>query len=104
MKKNRNEEKRNFKKDGRVKDRLRGGYGDNIPDKQFNQKQLKKGIKVEMEHTNDRRLAKEIAKDHLVEIPNYYTYLDKMEKKAIKDHKKKHKKRMKKYRKKRRKR
>lgn len=45
-------------------------------------KQLKKGIQVEMEHTADKNKAKEIAKDHLFEIPDYYSRLDKMEKEA----------------------
>lgn len=40
--------------------------------------QLKKGIKVESEHTSDKKLAEKIAKDHLVENPNYYTILDKV--------------------------
>ena len=43
--------------------------------------QLKKGIKVEMEHTNDVSRAKEIAMDHLKEDPNYYTKLKKIENK-----------------------
>jgi len=38
-------------------------------------KQLNKGIKVEMEHTNDLDIAKEIAMDHLTEDPQYYTKL-----------------------------
>jgi hypothetical protein len=42
-------------------------------------KQLEKGIKVEMEHTNDEKIAKEIAMDHLWEDPNYYTKLKKVE-------------------------
>ncbi len=37
--------------------------------------QLDKGIKVELEHTNDKKVAKEIALDHLKEDPNYYTKL-----------------------------
>lgn len=37
--------------------------------------QLAKGIKVELEHTNDKKVAKEIALDHLKEDPNYYTKL-----------------------------
>lgn len=37
--------------------------------------QLEKGIKVEMEHTDDPEKAKEIAKDHLWEDPDYYTKL-----------------------------
>jgi hypothetical protein len=41
--------------------------------------QLKMGIKVEMEHTDDPKLAREIAMDHLVEDPNYYAKLKKME-------------------------
>lgn len=37
--------------------------------------QLKKGIKVEMEHTDSKQKAKEIAMDHLTEDPNYYNKL-----------------------------
>ncbi len=43
--------------------------------------QLEKGAEVEKEHTNNKELAEEIAKDHLVESPQYYVELDKMEKK-----------------------
>ena len=43
---------------------------------------LQKGIKVEMEHTNDKDVAKLIALDHLFELgPNYYKELSKMESK-----------------------
>jgi hypothetical protein len=41
--------------------------------------QLNKGIKVEMEHTSDKRKAKEIALDHLFEDPKYYDKLKKIE-------------------------
>jgi|APGre2960657404_1045060.scaffolds.fasta_scaffold00282_5 hypothetical protein len=41
---------------------------------------LMKGIKVEMEHTNDVRIATEIAMDHLWEDINYYEKLAKIEK------------------------
>src|ERR1019366_2674045 len=44
--------------------------------------QISMGKKVEMEHTNNPSIAKEIAMDHLMEIPDYYTRLAKMEKKA----------------------
>lgn len=44
-------------------------------------KVLKQGVKVEKEHTNDNKIAKEIAKDHTVESPKYYKELAKMEKK-----------------------
>ncbi len=37
--------------------------------------EFKKGISVEMEHTSDREIAKEIALDHLYEDPKYYTKL-----------------------------
>jgi hypothetical protein len=42
-------------------------------------KQLKKGIKKEMDHTNSVKTAREIAMDHLSEIPNYYDRLKKVE-------------------------
>lgn len=51
------------------------------PDK-VDSKELAMGIKVETEHTDDSDLAQRIALDHLAEIPDYYTRLDKMEKEA----------------------
>lgn len=42
-------------------------------------KQLREGIKVEMEHTNDKKIAEKIALDHLDEMPDYYVRLKKME-------------------------
>ena len=47
--------------------------------------QLNKGIKVELEHTGDRLVAKEIALDHLNELPDYYDRLKKMEKSPVKE-------------------
>jgi len=47
-------------------------------------KQLAMGIKVEMEHTNDKKIAEKIALDHLTEDPLYYTHLDEMERKYSK--------------------
>lgn len=41
--------------------------------------QLKMGIKIEKEHTNDTDTAKDIALQHLWEKPNYYTKLKKVE-------------------------
>jgi antitoxin component of MazEF toxin-antitoxin module len=52
----------------------------NLPDSMFNKKQLKIGMKVETEHSNDPKITKQIAKAHLTENPEYYKYLDKMEK------------------------
>lgn len=42
-------------------------------------KQLEKGIKTEMEHTKNRTKAKEITMDHLIEDPQYYDKLKKIE-------------------------
>jgi len=46
-------------------------------------KDLKRGMKVEMEHTTDVNVAKEIAFDHLYEDPKYYDKLAKMEKESV---------------------
>jgi len=51
----------------------------NVPDSKFNSVQLRMGIKIEMEHTTSKSIAKQIAKAHLVEDPKYYTHLKKME-------------------------
>ena len=42
--------------------------------------QLKMGIKVEMEHTDDKEVAEKIARDHLNEVADYYTKLKEVEK------------------------
>lgn len=39
--------------------------------------QLKLGIKTELEHTDDEKVAKQIALDHLAEDPHYYSKLTK---------------------------
>ena len=49
------------------------------------QSQIKKGIKIEMEHTGDKEKATEIAMDHLTEFPDYYDRLEKMETTAKKE-------------------
>lgn len=66
------------------KELIPDGRAADQPDSDFDPKQLAQGIKVEMEHTKNKALAKEIAKDHLAEIPDYYTKLIEMEKKATK--------------------
>jgi hypothetical protein len=45
----------------------------------FDPKEIAKGIKVEMEHTKDKALAKKIVVDHLAENSKYYEALAKME-------------------------
>lgn len=55
--------------------KLFGGKADKKSPKDFDKDQLEAGIAVELEHTNDRNIAQEIAMDHLVEDPDYYTKL-----------------------------
>jgi len=57
-------------------------------DVSFIQKQLDMGEPIEHEHTKDHDLAKDIALQHLDEIPDYYTRLKRMEADAKKHHKK----------------
>ena len=54
----------------------------------FYDEQLQKGIKIEMEHTKNLKIAEKIASDHLKEIPNYYDLLEHMEKEELKEIKK----------------
>lgn len=53
--------------------------GGDRPDEEFCPEQLKIGTDHEMEHTSDLEVAKRTAKDHLIEIPDYYTRLGKLE-------------------------
>jgi hypothetical protein len=61
------------------------GKSKNRPDSDFDPEQLKMGTAVEMEHGLGEEAAKEIAKDHLVEMSDYYTRLRKMEAKKSVD-------------------
>ena len=73
------------------KNQIKGGLADNLSVKDIAEKhkvsieeikkQLKMGIDVEMEHTDEPSKAMEIAMDHLTESPSYYTELEKMESK-----------------------
>lgn len=56
---------------------LHGGAGDYSKDSEFSKKELAKGVAHEKEHTDNRDMAKEIAKDHLKEKKDYYTRLAK---------------------------
>jgi len=55
--------------------KMPGGVGDQTPTNQIDPIQLSTGIQIEMEHTNDLDIAKEIAMDHLTEDPKYYSKL-----------------------------
>ncbi len=49
------------------------------PDSDYDSDQLKMGIEVEKEHSDDMAIRTAIAKAHLAEAPTYYTALKKME-------------------------
>jgi hypothetical protein len=63
------------------KDLLSGGLADDTEYNDFDKDSLDKGTKVEREHTDNKKIAKEIAMDHLTEDPKYYDKLERMEKK-----------------------
>jgi len=53
-----------------------GGKGEDLDPSEVDPEVLKKGIKVEMEHTTDPMLALEISLDHISEDPLYYDKLE----------------------------
>jgi hypothetical protein len=81
------------------KEYIPGGYANGRPDDDFDPRQLEMGTEVEKEHVIkftdtgrekkfkdiDLSKAKEIAKDHLAEIPDYYDRLEAMEEGAKDD-------------------
>jgi len=72
--------------DPEEEDLIPGGKADDSEESDFPMDQLLKGIKVEMEHTDDPDVAEEIARDHLSEFPHgdYYEALEGMEEKLKK--------------------
>lgn len=56
--------------------------GHKYPDEYFDAEELAMGIEIEKEHTNDEIEAKNIAKNHLLEISDYYSRLKNMEDKS----------------------
>ena len=73
------------KDDNNNGDFVEGGLADDANIEQFDPQQIAMGIEVEMEHTKDPKIALEIAMDHLMELPDYYTRLDKMEREGETD-------------------
>lgn len=61
---------------------LKGGLADKKEVSEYDSKVLAKGVKVEREHTKDKKKALEIAMDHIEEDGDYYNKLEKMEKEA----------------------
>lgn len=64
-------------------DKIPGGLSDDKAPSSFNPKSIKQGVKVEMEHTSDPKIAHEIARDHLTEDKKYYDKLAIMEGKSL---------------------
>lgn len=62
---------------GNITNLIKGGVGDTSAPENIDPTQLALGVQVEMEHTNDPKIAKELAIDHLTEIPDYYSRLAK---------------------------
>jgi hypothetical protein len=77
------------------KNKIKGGKADKMSIEDIAKKhdvsvesiktQIEMGKKIEMEHVDSEELAEEISMDHLNEIPDYYTRLNKMEKEAKKE-------------------
>ena len=68
---------------------IKGGIGDN---KKVDSKELHKGELVEREHVGALKtkekvaVARDIARDHIAEFPDYYEHLEKMENDLEKEH------------------
>jgi hypothetical protein len=81
-------------KNENMENKLKGGKADNMSPKDIADKfgvttkmvkdQIKKGKKIESEHTDDEEKQTEIAEDHVSEFPDYYDRIEKMEKEAKK--------------------
>lgn len=54
--------------------------GADVPDREFDRDDLEDGIEHEYEHTEDRELAKAIAKAHLLDDDKYYEKLSQFDK------------------------
>jgi hypothetical protein len=67
-----------------AEDQIPGGKADDKTDSDFPKDQMEMGEKVELEHTGNPSLAREIARDHLEEFSDYYTRLREMENQAEK--------------------
>jgi hypothetical protein len=58
------------KADGMTPEDLAEKHGVDLKDIE---KEIEVGVRIEMEHTDDKGIAEEIAKDHIFEFPDYYT-------------------------------
>ncbi len=69
---------------GKRRDILPGGKGDDLDPEDVDPEALKQGEEHEREHTDDPRIAREIALDHLASDSDYYDRLEAMERRAKK--------------------
>jgi len=65
-------------------DQLTGGAADDMSDADFDPAALDEGAEHEMEHTDDENIAREIARGHLAEDPEYYYKLRRIEGPSVK--------------------
>lgn len=65
-------------------DKIPGGMAEGKTPGDFDKESLAEGVSVEMEHTSDPKIAREIAMDHLTEDPQYYKKLKMIEKSTLK--------------------
>lgn len=60
-------------------ERIKGGLASGMSPRDFDPIELRRGALVELEHSSDWAVAREIAMDHLVEDPDYYVKLARIE-------------------------
>lgn len=68
-------QKRGRKRNKKFREQIPGGEAAGKRPEDFDPIQLHRGMRVELEHTDDRMLATEIAMDHLAEDSDYYEKL-----------------------------
>lgn len=66
-------------------DKIPGGLAEGKKPSDFSKLKIDQGVKVEMEHTSDPKIAQEIAMDHLTEDKDYYKKLKQIETKKSED-------------------
>ena len=59
-------------------------FAEGITEKDVDPEELRLGITIEYEHTDDPEISRQISLDHLSEFPDYYTRLIEMEAEAKK--------------------
>jgi len=77
-------------KTSKWKEQIEGGLAERYEPSEFDTRGLEKGVKIEMEHTKDPDVAKEISMDHMVESEDfkngdgakYYDLLEDLERKV----------------------